>query len=236
MLWRRFKVFASLWWPLFAWGQSRSKRVVTVLGLILAFIGIPAFFDSTITLILVLNDTPHVYTIRLGVLIGVVLIGSWALITGALAWERSGIPILIVADDLEWDGLRFRLTLEAKDKPVDTSVRLLEILDVTGRNIFEPSRLNVDLDWTHHSGQGAIHIKANERESVGVATLQHNGKNVLLRFTGATYSDVFLVINKAFFHLRIAHPSKPIERWFCFTPSGESFDVTKETPPRELTA
>jgi len=231
MLWRRFKVFASLWWQLFAWGQSRVKKAVTVIGMIVAAIGIRAFLDITLILNLLLNETPRAFTVRIGTLIAAVLLAAWALITGALAWERSGVPILIVGDDLEWDGLRFRLTLEAKDKPVDTSVRLLEIVDITGRHIFQPSRLNVDLDWTHHSGQGAVHIEANQRESVGIATLRQDGKNVLLRFTGATYSDEFLVINKAFFHLKVANGSRPIDRWFCFTPNDKFFDVTKEAPP-----
>ncbi|HSE31910.1 MAG TPA: hypothetical protein VLA93_10040 [Pyrinomonadaceae bacterium] len=139
--------------------------------------------------------------------------------------------MLIVGDHLEWDGIRLRLTLEAKDKPCDTSVRLIEIVDITGRRIFERSRLNIDLEWTHHGNQGAVHIKANESESVSVATIRDNGRNVLLVFTGATYKDEFLVINKAFFHLRVANGSNPIDRWFCFTPNGKSFDVTQEAPP-----
>ena len=234
MLWRRFRVFASLWWQLYAWGQSRTAKVVKVLGLVFTAIGIPALLNSDLILNLVLNDTQHVYTVSVGKLIAVTLLVAWALITGAIAWERSGVPVLNVADHLEWDGLRFRLTLEAKDKPVDTSVRLLEIVDITGRHIFQPSRLNVDLDWTHHSGQGAVHIEANQRESVGVATLHHDGRNTLLRFTGATYWDDFLVINKAFFHLRVANGSRPIDRWFCFTPNDTSFDITQEAPPQSL--
>ena len=232
MLWRRFRVFASIWWRLFAWGQSRTTKVVKVLGLAFTVVGIPKLLNSSLILTLLLGETPHVYTVSVGKLIAVVLLVAWALITGALAWERSGVPILIVADHLEWDGLRFRLKLEARDKPVDTSVRLLEIVDITGRRIFEPSRLNVDLDWTHHSGQGAVHIKANESESVSVATIGQYINNVVLRFTGATYSDEFIVINKAFFHLRIANGSRPIDRWFCFTPNGNFFDVTQEAPPQ----
>jgi len=234
MLWRRFKVFAALWWQLFAWGQSRVKKAVTVIGMIVAAIGIRAFLDTSLILNLLLNETPHVVTIRVGTLLAGALLAAWALITGAIAWERSGVPVLIVADHLEWDGLRFRLTLEAKNKPVDTSVRLLEIVDITGRHIFQPSRLNLDMDWTHHGGQGAVHIEANQRESVGVATLHNDGRNTLLRFTGATYWDDFLVVNKAFFHLRVANGSRPIDRWFCFTPNDKSFDVTQEAPPQSL--
>lgn len=231
MLWRRFRVFCSLWWRLFAWGQSRTKKVVTVLGLAFTAIGIPALLKSSIILTLLLNETPYVCTIRVGTLVSGILLFAWALITGALAWERSGVPMLIVGDHLEWDGIRLRLTLEAKDKPCDTSVRLIEIVDITGRRIFERSRLNIDLEWTHHGNQGAVHIKANESESVSVATIRDNGRNVLLVFTGATYKDEFLVINKAFFHLRVANGSNPIDRWFCFTPNGKSFDVTQEAPP-----
>src|SRR5262249_13544241 len=105
MLWRRFKVFASLWWQLFAWGQSRVKKAVTVIGMIVAAIGIRAFLDITLILNLLLNETPRAFTVRIGTLIAAVLLAAWALITGALAWERSGVPILIVGDDLEWDGL-----------------------------------------------------------------------------------------------------------------------------------
>src|SRR5215212_2732641 len=136
MLWRRFRVFISIWWRLFAWGQSRTKKVVTVLGLIFTVIGIPALLNSNLILNLLLNETLHVFTISIGKLIAGVLLVAWALITGAIAWERSGVPILIVGDHLKWDGLRFRLPLEAKDKPCDTSVRLLEIVDITGRHIF----------------------------------------------------------------------------------------------------
>lgn len=159
MLWRRFKVFTGLWWQLFAWGQSRTPRLVKVLSLIFTAIGIPALLDTHVIISLMFNETPYVFTVRVGVLVAGVLLFSWALITGALAWERSGVPVLTVADYLEWDGIRWRLKLSAEDKPVDTSVRLLEIVDITGRRIFEPSRLNVDLDWTHHSGQSAVHIK-----------------------------------------------------------------------------
>jgi hypothetical protein len=230
MLWRRFKVFAGLWWRLYAWGQSRTQRLVKVIGLALTVFGIPTLLTSNLTMQLLLNNTPYVFTVSVGKLIAVVLLVAWALITGALAWERSGVPVLIVDDHLEWDGLRYRLRLSAKDKPVDTSVRLIDIVDITGRRIFEPSRLNIDLDWTHHSGQGAVHIEANETESVSVATIRKDGRNTLLRFTGATYSDDFLVINKAFFHLRIAKP-KPQDLWFCFTPDGDSFNTTQEAPP-----
>ena len=202
-----------------------------MLGLAFTVLGIPALLNSSLILTLLLNETPHVYTVSVGKLIAVVLLVAWALITGALAWERSGVPILIVGDHLEWDGIRFRLRLEARDKPVDTSVRLLEIVDTTGRHIFEPSRLNLDLEWTHHSDQSAVHIKANERESVSVATVHDNGRYVELIFTGATYKDKLPVINKAFFHLRVANGSNPIDRWFCFTPNEKFFDVTNEPPP-----
>jgi len=231
MLWRRFRVFASLWWRLFAWGQSRTTKVVKVLGLLLTAIGIPALLNSHLTFSLLLNETPHIYTVSVGKLIAVVLLVAWALITGALAWERSGVPTLIVADYLEWDKIRFRLILKARDKPVDTSVRLLEIRALDGRHIFAPSRLNLDLEWTHHGNQTAIHINANECESVSVATIRDNGRNTLLVFTGATYKDEFLVVDKAFFHLRIANSPQPVDRWFSFTPRGNFFDVANELPP-----
>jgi hypothetical protein len=205
MLWRRFKVFASLWWQLFAWGQSRVKKAVTVIGMIVAAIGIRAFLDTSLILNLLLNETPHVVTIRVGTLIAGALLAAWALITGAIAWERSGVPTLIVSDHLEWDSFRYRLTLEAKDKPCDTRVRLLEIVDVTGRHIIPPPRLNIDLEWTHHGNQSAVHIKANERESVSVATIKEQGGSVVLKFTGATHQESILVVNKAYFHLRVAH-------------------------------
>jgi hypothetical protein len=230
MLWRRFRVFASLWWRLFAWGQSRTAKMVKVLGLAFTAIGIPALLTSNLIISLLLNGTPHVYTVSVGKLIAVTLLIAWALITGALAWERSGVPMLTVDDHLVWDGIRFRLTLRCKDKPCDTSVRLLEIVDVTGRHIFDPSRLNLDLEWTHHSDKSDIHIKANESESVSVATIHDNGRSVELIFTGATYKDKLLVINKAFFHLRVANGSNPIDRWFCFTPKDRFFDVTSEAP------
>jgi len=162
MHWRRFKVFASLWWRLFAWGQSRTKKVVTVIGMIVAAIGIRAFLDTALILNLLLNETPHVFTVRIGTLIAASLLAAWALITGALAWERSGIPVLIVGDALQWDEARYRLTLECRDKPIDTNVRLLEIVDPTGRHVVPPGRLNLDLEWTHYSGRGDVHIKANE--------------------------------------------------------------------------
>lgn len=205
--------------------------MVGLLLAVLALFGIPDI-NPSISVYFWHTDAPaYVFPIHIGVVIGTLVLVAWVLITAAIAWERSGVPTLIVDDHLEWDGIRFRLMLEAKDKPVDTSVRLLEIVDVTRRPIFAPSRLNLDLEWTHHSDQGAIHINANERESVSVATIHDNGRNVLLIFTGATYKEQFLVINKAFFHLRIANGANPIDRWFCFTPNGKSFDVTQEAPP-----
>jgi hypothetical protein len=234
MLWRRFRVFASLWLQLFAWGHSRWQRLVKIVGLLLAFLalfGTPTV-NPSISVYFWHTDAPaYVFPVHIGVVIGALVLIAWALITAAIAWERSGVPTLIVADDLEWDRIRFRLMLEARDKPVDTSVRLLEIRALDGRHIFEPSRLNLDLEWTHHGNQTAIHIRANERESVSVATIHDDGRNVLLKFTGATYSDTFLVINKAFFHLRIANSPQPIDRWFSFTPNGKSFDVANESPP-----
>ena len=171
MLWRRFKVFASLWWRLFAWGQSRTAKVVKVLGLAFALIGLPALLKSDLFLNLLLNDRPHIYTVSVGKLIAAVLVAAWALITTALAWERSGVPILIVGDTLEWDQVAYRLTLSCKDKPCDTSVRLLEIVDPTGRNLVPLGRLNLDLVWTHHGGAN-VHVNANQTESVSVATLK----------------------------------------------------------------
>jgi hypothetical protein len=212
--------------------------VVKVLGLAFTVLGIPALLNSNLILTLLLNETPHVYTVSVGKLIAVVLLVAWALITGALAWERSGFPVLIVGDTLNWDNVRYRLTLTCKEKPYDTSVRLLEIVDATGRHIVPPGRMNLDLEWTHHGGRGDVHIKANETETVSVATIREEGGKTLLRFTGATHAENILVTDKrAYFHLQVAHHPKPIERWFCFAPPTSGiFPVTNEPPPMLATS
>lgn len=238
MLWlRRLRVFGSLWVQLFAWGESRQKRVVKVLSLLFALLGIPAaFWESYLSLSLLLSDPP-VFKVRLGVFIGGLVVFVWALVTAAIAWERSGVPVLIVGDDLEWDGLRYRLSLHSKDRPYDTSVRLLEIIDATGRSVVPTGRLNLDMDWTHHSGSGDVHIKKNETETVAIATILEEGRPIpLLRFTGATHGEDIHVIDRVYFHLRVAYDSKPIDRWFCFKRNDRMFEVTNEAPPTQQLA
>lgn len=203
-----------------------------MIGLLVVLVGIPATFsDAYIFLYILLNDPP-IYKVRVGSLVGILLAVAWALITAAIAWERSGIPVLIVGDNLEYDGLRYRLSLHSKDKPYDTNVRLLEIVTEDGRNIVPLGRLNLDMDWTHYGG-GDVHIKKNHTETVGIATIRDEGGQHLLRFTGARHSENIHILDRAYFHLRIAYEPKPIDRWFCFHKSDGVFPVTNEAPPTQ---
>jgi len=221
MLWWRFRDFISLWWRLFAWGQSRTAKVIKVLGLVFTAIGIPALLNSNLSFNLLLNETPHVYTVSVGKLIAGVLLVAWALITGALAWERSGVPELTIEDELVADRIgantSFRLGITAKQKDFETAVRLLEILDEKCVPIL-PGRFPIELEWTHHPTQGKVELKAGIKESVSVAMMKRISLGDYdLCYTGARHGDRLnlKVGDKAYYHVRIEH-RKPTERWFCF--------------------
>lgn len=235
----RFKIFVGLWWRLYAWGQSRTQRLVKVIGLALTVFGIPTLLTSNLTIQLLLNDTPYVFTVGVGKLIAVVLLIAWALITGALAWERSGVPDLVVENDLTQDAIgndtNFRLGLTAEQKDFETVVRLLEILDRNCRPIL-PGRFPIELEWSHHPQQVKVELKAGIKEHISVAMMKRVSLGSYdLFYTGARHGGALdlKVGDKAYFHVRIEHRmNKPIKRWFCFEKLDHHiFECKPSAPP-----
>jgi hypothetical protein len=235
MFWRCLKQFFKLWWHFYASGESTRGKVRKVLGLLIVIGAIPVAVSNYGLLIYFQADpalSPAFLTrLNLGLLLAVLFAIAWGLLSAGRAYELSGIPVLIVGDNLEWDDMRYRLSLTSKGGSYETSVRLLEIVAADGRQIIPEERLHIDMERTHYKGRGDIPIRKNQTEHVSVATIRDEGRYHKLMFTGATYAEDMLVLDRVYFHLEIAYEPKPIERWFCFHASDGVFPVTNESPP-----
>jgi len=236
-MWWRLKTFWEPFWRLLLWGETKRKKFAKGASLAILISGpsLASIWESPngYLYLKILNREIVATPLRLSVLAASIVGLLWLVFVIGRAYELSGIPELSVETELILDSGFYRLFLESKEKDLDTKARLMKIVDIKGQACV-PGRFPLELEWSHHKRESAVHLTAGFKESVSVAMSTIAGGTVGLFFTGAQHQGPVPIEEKEkiYFQVLIEYPKhKPIERWFCFQRLGGSFIASSELPP-----
>ena len=234
VLWR-LKQFLKLWGRFLIAGEShwgKARKVITLLF----FLGVIPYILRDYSLLIYLQPSGTYFDVRLSLLLAISFAVAWALLTAGRAYELAGVPELRVAKNLEYDQGFFRLRLLSVQKDLDTTVRLLAILDQNGQAHLL-SRFPLELEWTHHPNESRVHLTAGFEESVSVANFDSYGVGVAqIRFTGSSHKGLLKIDTgrSVHFYLSVEYAKrKPVNRCFEFHHVGNGTINTSlaVTPP-----